>query len=153
MDTRLNPFAADPATMKAFIDFSMGISPNLIDPHLAHLVKIRASQLNGCANCLHMHAAEARKDGESEDRILLTGAWEEAPLYTDRERAALAWTDALTLLGESHAPRHVYDELTAHFSDDEIVKLTMTIALINAWNRFGAGLRMTQSFGVRKAAA
>ena len=139
MKPRLNPYAAAPATMQAFIDFSSRIAQDNSEPALAELVKIRASQINGCAFCLHMHTREALAAGESELRLTMLAAWRESPLYSDRERAALAWTEALTRLPETGAPDAVYQELAAHFTPEEQTKLTMTIALINAWNRFGAG--------------
>jgi AhpD family alkylhydroperoxidase len=139
MKPRLNPYAAAPATMQKFIDFSTDISKDLVEPSLAELVKIRASQINGCAFCLHMHTREALASGESELRITMLAAWRESPLYSDRERAALAWAEALTRLPETGAPDAVYAGMAAHFTPEEQVKLTMTISLINAWNRFGAG--------------
>jgi AhpD family alkylhydroperoxidase len=101
---RLNPFAAAPAPMQKWLDFSKGILQTGLEESLMELVEIRASQINGCAACLHMHTAAARKRGESEERLYLLDAWRESPLYSDRERAALAWTEALTLVSETHAP-------------------------------------------------
>ena len=101
-----------------------------------------ASQLNGCAYCVDMHAKEARADGETEQRLYMLSAWRESPAYSARERAALAWTEALTLLAESHAPDEVYEAVTAEFSQAEVVNLTLAIATINAWNRFGVGFRL-----------
>lgn len=141
MKARLNPWTAAPQTMQAFADFSQAIVKDGVEPSLAELVKIRASQLNHCAFCLHMHTREALAQGESEVRLTMLAAWEESPLYTDRERAALAWTDALTLLPETKAPDDVYAELQAQFTPEEQVKLTMLIGIINAWNRFGCGFR------------
>jgi AhpD family alkylhydroperoxidase len=139
MKPRLIPFIAAPAMMQKFVDFSTEMAKDLVEPALAELVKIRASQINRCAFCLHMHTREALAAGESELRITMLAAWRESPLYSERERAALAWTEALTLLPETGAPDDVYAELAAHFTPEEQVKLTMTISLINAWNRFGAG--------------
>jgi AhpD family alkylhydroperoxidase len=104
-------------------------------------VKIRASQINGCANCLHMHTADARKAGETEERIYLLNAWRESLLFTPRERAALAWTEALTLLSETHAPDADYEALQAHFTPKEQVDLTLLIGVINTWNRLAVGFR------------
>jgi len=115
---RLNPWSAAPAQMKMLVDYSMAISEGF-DTALKHLVKIRASQINGCAMCLHMHTQEARKDGEREESIYLLDAWREAEFYTPRERAALAWTEALSRLG------HV----------------TMLVNAINAFNRIGVGFQ------------
>jgi AhpD family alkylhydroperoxidase len=135
---RLNPFAAAPAPMKAWLDFSL--NPDVaVEPRLAELVKIRASQINGCANCLAMHARDARAHGESEERIWLLDAWREAPCYSEAERAALAWTEALTRIADARAPDPVYAELARHFSEEEQVALTLLIVTINGWNRIAVG--------------
>lgn len=112
-----------------------------LDPGLLLLVEVRASQMNGCANCLHMHAAEALKH-DSPKRLLLLDAWHESAMYTPRERAALAWTESLTRIAETHAPDEVYEELKRHFSADEIIALSVAIAMINAWNRLAIGARV-----------
>jgi AhpD family alkylhydroperoxidase len=104
MKPRLNPFAAAPAPMQSWLDFGKGILQNGLEDSLMELVKIRASQINGCADCLHMHTASAREQGETEERLYLLDAWRESPLYSERERAALGWTEALTLVSETHAP-------------------------------------------------
>lgn len=153
MHARLNHFAAAPATMKALLDFSMQIEGQLLEKSLAELVKIRASQLNHCGFCLHMHTTDALKSGETQERLNMIAAWPESPLFTPRERAALAWTDALTLLPNSHAPDDVYEAMAAEFSAEDQVKLTMTIALINAWNRFGAGFRPVHAIHQKRDAA
>ena len=150
MTAKLNPFAAAPAPMKHWMDASMAIAKSL-DPGLAHLVEIRASQLNGCANCLNMHTAEARALGETEQRIYLLSAWREAPCYSDRERAALGWTDALTTLSQDLA--RAREELAAHFSEEEQVKLTLMINVINGWNRLAVGFSLWHEPTVAKAAA
>lgn len=108
---------------------------------LIELVKMRASQINGCAFCLDMHSKDARKNGESEARLYLLNAWHESPLYSPRERAALAWTDALTLIADTHAPDADYENLQAQFSAAEIANLTVLIATINAWNRIAIAAR------------
>ena len=102
-------------------------------------MEIRASQINGCANCINMHTAEARAKGETEQRIYLLSAWREAPCYTDRERAALDWTEALTRLSEGLAQESAYEGLKAHFTEEEQVKLTLMINIINGWNRIAVG--------------
>ena len=140
MTPRLDPFAAAPGQMQRMIDFSVACAAGF-DPGIAHLVKVRASQINGCAICLHMHTGEARKHGESEARLYLLDAWHEAPVYTSRERAALAWTDALTRLSETRALDDAYAAVTAQFSDAEVVQLTLIINAINAFNRIGVGFR------------
>ena len=124
--------------MKTWLGTSLTIDSSL-EPRLAELVKIRASQINGCANCINMHTVYARADGETEQRIYLLSAWREAPCYTDRERAALGWTEALTRLSEEHTHVSAYEALKAHFTEEEQVKLTLTIVVINGWNRIAVG--------------
>jgi AhpD family alkylhydroperoxidase len=138
MTAKLNPFAAAPALMKTWRSASLAIIESL-DPGLVELVEIRASQINGCANCLNMHTAWARERGESEQRIYLLSAWREAPCYTERERAALGWTEALTRLSEGHHHEAAYEALQAQFSEEEQVKLTLAINSINGWNRLSVG--------------
>lgn len=142
MEPRLNPFAAAPSLVKQYIDYSQSIIASGLEPDLLHLVEIRASQINGCANCLNMHTAEARKGGEAEQRLHLLAAWEEAPSFSERERAALAWTEHLTLLAAKRAPDDVYTALDAQFTKEEQVKLTMMINVINGWNRLAVGFRV-----------
>ena len=141
MKPRLNPFAAAPAAMQSWLDFGNDILRSSLEDSLMELVKIRASQINGCAFCLHMHTADARKHGETEERLYLLDAWRESPLYSERERAALAWTEALTLVSETRAPDSVYQALRAHFTDEEQVTLTLLIVAINGWNRIQVGFR------------
>ena len=112
-----------------------------LEHSLLELVKTRASQINGCAYCIHMHTKDARAHGETEERLYLLDAWRESPLYTERERAALAWTEALTLISETHAPDDVYEELRKHFSETETANLTTLIGVINTWNRIAIGFR------------
>ena len=115
-------------------------------------MKMRASQINGCAFCLYMHSRHARRRGETEQRLYLLNAWREVPLYSPRERAALAWTEALTKIAETHAPDADYAELCRHFSTREIVDLTTLIGLINLWNRLAIGLREPLPAGLADAA-
>ena len=138
MTAKVDLFAAAPAAMKTWLSASHAIVAGF-DAKLVKLVEIRASQLNGCANCLNMHTAEARAEGETEQRIYLLAAWRDAPCYTERERAALAWTDALTQLSQGHAHEAAYAALKAHFSDEDQVKLTLVINVINGWNRLAVG--------------
>jgi AhpD family alkylhydroperoxidase len=152
MTPRLNPFAAAPAPMQAWLEFGKGILQSGLEDSLMELVKIRASQINGCAFCLHMHTAEARKKGETEERLYLLDAWRESPLYSERERAALAWAEALTLVSETRAPDHVYDALQAQFTEEEQVTLTLLIVAINGWNRIQVGFRGVHPVGKRQAA-
>jgi AhpD family alkylhydroperoxidase len=112
-----------------------------LEPALLELVRMRASQINGCAYCLDMHSKDARAAGETEQRLYALNAWEETPFYTERERAALAWTEALTLISETHAPDAVYEEVRKQFSEEELVNLTLAIVAINGWNRMAIGFR------------
>ncbi|HEY1746017.1 MAG TPA: carboxymuconolactone decarboxylase family protein [Xanthobacteraceae bacterium] len=133
-------FAAAPELMKKWTATSLAIAASL-DPTLVRLVEIRASQINGCANCTNMQTQEARSKGETEQRIYLLSAWREAPCYTDRERAALGWTDALTRLSEGHALESAREALEAKFTEAEQVKLTLMINIINGWNRIAVGFK------------
>lgn len=153
MTPRLNPFTAAPALMKLWLDFGRDILPQAgLEEGLMELVKIRASQINGCAFCLHMHTAAARKQGETEERLYLLDAWREAPHYSARERAALAWTEALTLVADTHAPDDAYHALRAHFSEREQVALTLLIVAINGWNRVQVGFRAMPAVETRQEA-
>lgn len=152
MTAKLDLFTAAPAAMKQWYGASMAIAGSL-DETLVHLVEIRASQINGCGNCLNMHTTFAREKGETEQRIYLLSAWREAPCYTDRERAALGWVDALTRLSEGPALDGAYEALKAHFSDEDQVKLTLMINVINGWNRLGVGFNLWTDPAVVKAAA
>jgi AhpD family alkylhydroperoxidase len=152
MTAKLDPFASAPALMKEWYRTSLAISSSL-DPSLCHLVEIRASQINGCANCINMHSVYAREHGETEQRVYLLAAWREAPCYTDRERAALAWTEALTRLSEGHTHESAYEALKAHFTEEERVKLTLMINIINGWNRIAVGFGAWADPAAVKAAA
>jgi AhpD family alkylhydroperoxidase len=152
MTAKVDLLTAAPDAMKAWTGASLAIAASL-EPSLVELVKIRASQINGCANCINMHAAEARRRGETEQRIYLLPAWREAPCYTERERAALGWTDALTRLSEGHAHESAYGALAAQFSDEEQVKLTLMINIINGWNRLSVGFGTWLEPAAAKAAA
>lgn len=112
-----------------------------LEARLLDLVKMRASQINGCAYCLDMHSKDARAAGETEQRLYALNAWRETPFYTDRERAALEWTEALTLISETHAPDDVYESVRKQFSETEMTNLTLAIVAINGWNRFAIGFR------------
>jgi AhpD family alkylhydroperoxidase len=141
MKPRMNYYQAAPETIKALVVVENQIQSSGLEQSLIELVRTRASQINGCAFCINMHVQDARKNGETEQRLYLLNAWREAPLYTDRERAALAWTEAVTLISETHAPDDAYEELRRHFSESESVNLTMLIATINAWNRLAISFR------------
>jgi AhpD family alkylhydroperoxidase len=152
MTAKLDPFAAAPELMKNWVRTSIAIASSL-DPKLVGLVEIRASQINGCANCINMHTAEARAKGETEQRIYLLSAWREAPCYTDRERAALDWTEALTRLSEAHRQECAYQGLKAQFSEEEQVKLTLMINVINGWNRIAVGFGLFADPATAKSVA
>ncbi|WP_425405055.1 carboxymuconolactone decarboxylase family protein [Hwanghaeella sp.] len=141
MQERLDYFKAAPTVMQAMLGLEQAVRDSGLEFSLIELVKTRASQINGCAYCLHMHTHDARQAGETEERLHLLAAWRESSLYTARERAALDWTEALTLIADSQAPDHVYDGLDPHFTDAEKVSLTMLIGTINVWNRVAVGFR------------
>lgn len=133
---------ASPAAYHAMLGLEMFVrkSSNL-EPSLIELVKMRASQINGCAYCIDMHSKDARAEGESEQRLYALSAWRDTPFFSDRERAALAWTEALTLVSESHVPDAVYEEARQRFSEEELVNLTMAVVTINGWNRLSIAFR------------
>lgn len=141
MESRIEFAKASPEAYQAMLTLSKYTNECGLERSLLELVKTRASQINGCAFCLQMHTRDARKLGETEERLHLLPAWREAPIYTPRECAALAWTEALTLLTEGHAPDDVYAEVRAQFSEAETAKLTLAIGVINSWNRIAVGLR------------
>jgi AhpD family alkylhydroperoxidase len=130
-----------PEALQAMVGLEEVVHGSTLEPELLELVKTRASQLNGCAYCLDMHTKDARARGESEQRLHVLAAWREAPFYSERERAALAWCEALTLLPQTGAPDDVYAEVERGFEPEEIVALTLAIVAINGWNRFAVGLR------------
>lgn len=141
MKPRLDFKAAAPAAYQAMLALETKVRTFGLEGKLVELVKTRASQINGCAFCLHMHTADARAMGESEERLYLLDAWRESPLYSERERAALAWTEALTRVADTHAPDADYDALSAHFTPEEQVQLSLLIVAINGWNRLAVGFR------------
>jgi AhpD family alkylhydroperoxidase len=151
MSPRLNPFATSSNLLQMLQEFGTKVADAGLDVRLTELVKIRASQINGCAICLHMHTRDARKNGESEERLFMLDAWRESPLFTDREKAALAWTDSLTLVAATHAPDDVYANLKAHFNDEEQVQLTLLIGVINSYNRLGVGFRLSHPSSTKAA--
>jgi AhpD family alkylhydroperoxidase len=153
MKPRLNPYQVAPDTIKALSALETQVQASGLERSLVELVKTRASQINGCAFCINMHTEDARKHGESEQRLYLLNAWRESPVYTDRERAALAWTEAVTLISQTHAPDDIYDEVRAQFSEAETVNLTMLIATINAWNRVAIGFRSVPPVKAKAAVA
>ncbi len=138
---RMNTQTAAPEAMKALLALQRYTESCGLDQSLLELVKTRASQINGCAFCIEMHTREARAMGESEARLYLLSAWRESPLYTPRERAALAWTEALTLVADSHVPDDVYEEARTQFSEKDLANLSVAIGMINIWNRLQVGFR------------
>ena len=153
MTQRLNAFQTAPDAYKAMRGLQDYVDQSQIEHSLQELVKIRASQLNRCAYCLHMHMADARKAGESEARITLLSAWEESELYTPRERAALTWAETLTRIEQTQAPDADYEALKAEFSEAEQVNLTFAIGAINVWNRLAVGFRLAHPAEPARVAA
>jgi AhpD family alkylhydroperoxidase len=141
MKPRLNVMQVSPDAMKAMRGLQSHVDASSLEHSLLELVKMRASQVNGCAYCLDMHSKDARAAGETEQRLYVLDGWREAPFYSPRERAALAWTEALTRVSETHAPDDVYEALRGEFSEKEIADLTMAIVAINGWNRIAIGFR------------
>jgi AhpD family alkylhydroperoxidase len=153
MTQRLNLFAVAPKALEPLVALGPLIEASSLEPALIELVKIRASQINGCANCLHMHAADTLKAGERVERIVLLDAWRESAMYSTRERAALAWTEALTRIANAHPSDADYEALTAVFRDEEIVYLTVLITAINSWNRLAVGFHVRHPNDARLKAA
>jgi AhpD family alkylhydroperoxidase len=141
MEERLNYGKAAPRGYRALSAFDSAVNESDLEPLLLELVRMRASQINGCAYCLDMHSKDARALGESEQRLYGLSAWREAPYYTERERAALLWTEEITLISQSHASDAAYAEARAHFSEVELANLTLAIIAINSWNRLAIGFR------------
>ena len=141
MQSRLDFSKVSTGARKAMLDIEAYLAKCSIERRLLHLVKMRASQINGCAYCLDMHSKDARAEGETEQRLYGLDAWHETPFYSTRERAALAWTDALTRIAETHAPDDVFEEARTQFSEQELVDLTLAIVAINGWNRISIGFR------------
>jgi AhpD family alkylhydroperoxidase len=127
--------------LKALLSLEKYLAECGLDKKVIELLKMRASQINGCAFCIDMHSKDARAAGETEQRLYELDAWRETPFYTDRERAALEWTESLTLVSQTHVPDAVYDEVKKHFTDKEIVDLTLAVSAINAWNRIAIAMR------------
>lgn len=141
MQPRLDFYKASPGAAKAMLALEAAVTSLGLEPSLLELVKLRASQINGCAYCVDMHSRDARKHGESERRLYAIAVWREAPFFTERERAALAWTEALTLISETRAPDADYEWLSSQFTERERVDLTLAINAINSWNRLAIGFR------------
>ncbi|VVP57049.1 hypothetical protein PS903_05694 [Pseudomonas fluorescens] len=141
MQPRIDFYTASPDALKAMIALDTAVSKLPLEKPLIELVKLRASQINGCAFCVDMHTADARKAGETERRLYAVSVWRETPFFTPRERAALAWTESLTQLSQTHAPDEDYELAAAQFTPKELVDLTVAICTINSWNRLAVGFR------------
>jgi AhpD family alkylhydroperoxidase len=141
MTSRIQVPKVAPGAMEAMLGVEKYLHGCGLEESLLLLVKMRASQINGCAYCLDMHSKDARAAGETEQRLYLLNAWREAPFYSERERAALAWTEALTLISETHAPDHIYAAVHEQFSEKEIADLTLAVVSINGWNRLAISMR------------
>jgi AhpD family alkylhydroperoxidase len=141
MQARLDFYKANPEGTKAMIALEERASKSSIEKPLAELVRLRASQINGCAYCVDMHTTDARKGGETDRRLATVSVWRETPFFTERERAALEWTESVTLLAQTHVPDEVWERVKPHFSDKEIADLTLLIVAINGWNRIAVTFR------------
>ncbi len=141
MKPRIQPQNVNPKSLQPLLAIERYLHESSLGSRLLHLIKTRASQINACAFCLDMHTQDARADGETEQRLHALAAWREAPFFDDRERAALAWTEAVTLVAESHVPDEVYEQARQHFNEKELIDLTLAITNINAWNRLNVAFR------------
>jgi AhpD family alkylhydroperoxidase len=141
MSQRLDFYKASPEAIKAMVGLEQRIAKSALEKSLIELVRLRASQINGCAYCVDTHSGDARKAGESERRLATLGVWRETPFFTDRERAALEWTEALTLVSQDHVPDAVWSAVHPYFSEEEMTDLTLLIVAINGWNRFAIAFR------------
>jgi AhpD family alkylhydroperoxidase len=141
MEARIDARKYAQDAQKAMLALETYLADCSLEHSLIHLLKMRASQINGCAYCIDMHSKDARALGETEQRLYELDAWRETPFYTEKERAALAWTEAITLVSQTHVPDSVYEEVRKHFSEKEIVDLTFAVSTINAWNRLAVALR------------
>ena len=141
MAARIEYAKVAPGAYRAMLGLEKYLHGCGLEDALLHLIKMRASQINGCAFCLDMHSKDARAGGETEQRLYLLDAWREAPFYSERERAALAWTEALTLIVQGHVPDEVYDQARQHFSEEELVNLSLAVVAINGWNRLAISFR------------
>ena len=141
MSPRIDYTKVAPGALRAMYGLEKYLAESSVEPPLRELVKLRASQINGCAYCIDMHTKNARAAGESEQRLFGLVAWREAPYYTERERAALAWTEALTLIADDHVSDELYEGTRRQFSEQEMVDLTLAIVTINAWNRIAISFR------------
>ncbi len=135
MTQRIDPGKVAPGALQAMNGLEKYLNKSSLEPSLCELVRLRASQINGCAYCIDMHTKDARARGETEQRLYELVAWRETPFYSERERAALAWTEALTLIADNRVPDELYEQVRRHFSEQELVDLTLAVVAINGWNR------------------
>lgn len=152
MKQRLDFFAAAPALMGQVRVLNRAVEESGLEMSLVHLVKLRASQINGCSFCVDMHSREAMRDGETQQRVILVSAWKESPLFSERERAAFAYTEAVTRIADAGVPDALYEASLKHFSQEELVKLTVVIAMINVWNRLCVSFHALHPVAEAKAA-
>lgn len=141
MKQRINAYEKGQGAIKAMMGLEIYLAKSSIEKNLLHLIKYRVSQINGCAYCLDMHSKDLRAAGETEQRLFVLDAWREAPFYTERERAALAWAESLTKVTEGHVPDEVFEEVSKQFSEEELIDLTLAVTTINAWNRISIAFR------------
>lgn len=141
MSERLDYYNIDENAMKGLVELEKYVANSGLESSLYHLVKLRASQINGCAYCVDMHTKDARKEGETEQRLYGVSVWREAPYYTDRERAALEWTEALTLISQNNVPDEIYNRVAKEFDEKDMMALTMCVIAINGWNRLAIPFR------------
>ena len=141
MQSRLDYNKAAPGALRAMYGLQKYVEESGLEQSLLELVKTRASQINGCAYCIDMHTKDARAHGETEQRLYALNAWRETPFYTERERAALAWTEAVTLITQGHVPDEIFEQARAQFSDEELSNLTLAVVAINGWNRLAIAFR------------
>jgi len=152
MKQRLDFFAKAPALMRSVAALNKAVQESGLEHSLLHLIKLRASQINGCSFCVDMHSREAREDGETEQRLYLVAAWRESPLFSERERAAFAWVEAVTLIANGGVSDQLYETTLKHFSEEELVKLTVATAMINTWNRLCVSFHAIHPVPAAKAA-
>ena len=141
MKQRINAYEKGQGAIKAMMNLEIYLAKSPIEKNLLHLIKYRVSQINGCAYCLDMHSKDLRAAGETEQRLFVLDAWQEAPFYSERERAALLWAESLTKITEGHVPDEVYEEVRAEFSEEELIDLTLAVTTINSWNRISIAFR------------
>lgn len=141
MEQRINAYEKRPGALKALFSLGVYLAKSPLEQSLLNLIYYRVSQVNGCAYCLDMHSKDLRARGETEQRLYVLDAWREAPFYTDRERAALAWTEAVTKVSETHVPDEIYEEAQKQFSEEELIDLTLAVIAVNSYNRINIAFR------------